>query len=368
MPATTRNFALAAMACTAMLGTMPHPAQAQNRQPALSADAVVPASVLADTPHRDLSNGLVTVKVYLPGGFYRGTRFDRTGVVAHATYKGQDYGKPWFSSYSPLVRDFRWADGQVTVSTVSAAAGPAEEFAPVGFDEAGLCREAAQKNNCGRFLKIGVGLLKRDTETYDFVHAYPVLAEGRRGFAAGKTHIRMTHTLSDKATGYGYSYVKTVRLVPGKARMVIAHVLTNTGSKDIVSSVYCHNFLTLSPGNENITITAPFAITAEKPFAPDAAVVDGKTIRYLRVMKDGETVTSPITGFGTAVSDYDFLVRNTASGFGQRIRADQPLARINFWSIATNTSWEPYIAIDLKPGQTKRWTYTYDYFGPGEQP
>jgi hypothetical protein len=25
---------------------------------------------------------------------------------------------------------------------------------------------------------------------------------------------------------------------------------------------------------------------------------------------------------------------------------------------------EPYIAIDLKPGATKRWTYTYTYDGP----
>ena len=61
------------------------------------------------------------------------------------------------------------------------------------------------------------------------------------------------------------------------------------------------------------------------------------------------------------MGDYDFKVVNTKTGFGQRIRADQPLARINFWSIRTTFSWEPYIAISLKPGETKRWTYTYDY-------
>ena len=83
-------------------------------------------------------------------------------------------------------------------------------------------------------------------------------------------------------------------------------------------------------------------------------------------MKEGESVTTPFTGFGSKASDYDFKVVNTATGFGQRIRADQPLARINFWSIRTIFSWEPYIAISLKPGETKRWSYTYDYFGPGE--
>jgi hypothetical protein len=154
--------------------------------------------------------------------------------------------------------------------------------------------------------------------------------------------------------------------VPGKAQMVIEHELKNTGKKAIETSVYCHNFLTLGTGNENVAITAPFNITAAKPFAPGAAEVSGKTIRYLRAVKEGESVTSPISGFSTQVSDYDFKVTNTKTGFGQRIRADQPLSRINFWSIRTNVSWEPYIAISLKPGESKKWTYTYNYFGPGE--
>jgi hypothetical protein len=161
--------------------------------------------------------------------------------------------------------------------------------------------------------------------------------------------------------------VKTVRLVPGKPQMLIEHVLTNTGKKDIDTKVYCHNFLTLGTGNENVAITAPFDIKPGKPFAADAAAVEGKTFRYLRAVKEGESVTSPITGFGSSVSDYDFKVVNTKTGFGQRIRADQPLAQINFWSIRTNVSWEPYIGIALKPGETKRWTYTYDYFGPEDQ-
>jgi hypothetical protein len=354
-----RKNALVAGTILTAISALAATAQTQQVPPA----SIIPASTLDNLPHKDISNGIVTAKVYLPGpgGFYRGTRFDRSGVVAHATYKGQDYGKYWFGSYSPVVRDFAWIDGQVTVSTASAAAGPAEEFTPLGFDGAG---------KGGRFLKIGVGILQRDSDEYVFVHNYPVLNEGTRTSSATKSSVHLTHTLSDKATGYGYSYAKTVKLVPGKPQMQIEHLLKNTGNKDIVTEVYCHNFLTLSttdaPGDENVTITAPFEIKAEKPFAPDAAAVEGKTIRYLRGIKEGESVTSPISGFGSSVSDFDFKVVNTKTGFGQRIRADQPLSRINFWSIRTNTSWEPYIAISLKPGETKRWTYTYDYFGPGE--
>ena len=345
------KFVVAAMGSAAILT-----GSVMAQPPAAS---IIPASVLDGLPHRDISNGIVSAKAYIPGpgGFYRGTRFDRAGVVAHATYKGHDFGQYWFSSYSPHVRDFIWRDGQVTVHPASAAPGPVEEFAAVGFDDAGME---------GRFLKIGVGILKRDTPAYDYVHNYPVLNEGKRGFSATKTNARYTQSVSGDPSGYGYSYVKTVRLVPGKPQMLIEHVLTNTGKKDIDTKVYCHNFLTLGTGNENVAITAPFDIKVGKPFAADAAAVDGKTFRYLRAVKEGESVTSPITGFGSNVSDYDFKVVNTKTGFGQRIRADQPLAQINFWSIRTNVSWEPYIAIALKPGETKRWTYTYDYFGPGE--
>ena len=108
-----------------------------------------------------------------------------------------------------------------------------------------------------------------------------------------------------------------------------------------------------------------FVVSTHEPLLP----VDNTKSRVLLTrgcIYEGESVTSPISGFGNSASDYDFKVVNTKSGFGQRIRADQPLARINFWSIRTNVSWEPYIAISLKPGESKKWTYTYDYFGPGE--
>jgi hypothetical protein len=146
----------------------------------------------------------------------------------------------------------------------------------------------------------------------------------------------------------------------------LGHVLTNTGSKPIVTVVYNHNFLTLSPGNKHIVITAPFNLTATQPLQPDILKVEGKTVRYIAPVGPGGHTISLMTGFSDKVSDYDFRVANSATGYGVRIRADQPVARINFWSVNTILGWEPYIAISLKPGETKRWTNTYDYYGPKE--
>jgi hypothetical protein len=49
-----------------------------------------------------------------------------------------------------------------------------------------------------------------------------------------------------------------------------------------------------------------------------------------------------------------------------RIRADQPIARLLWWSVPSTLSLEPYMAISLKPGEEKRWTHTLDYYGPGD--
>ena len=319
----------------------------------------LPAMALEDFPHVQISNGLITAQVYPPGEkqLYRGTRFDHAGVVFHVTYKGQDYSTYWFDRFVTDSGDDGKYPAGVEHSCCSVS-GPVEEFAAVGFEEAGMG---------GRFVKPGIGIFKRDNDNPLRFPTLPVLNEGKRGFKATRNGARFTQDLRDPQSGYGYNYVKTVTLAPGKPQMTIAHVLKNTGSKPIVTTVYCHNFLSLSPGSEHMVITAPFDWSAEKPLQPELVKLDGKTIRYIAPIPKGVTTISLMNGFGDRASDYDFTVTNTKTGFGQRIRGDQPIAKINMWSISTTYSLEPYVAISLKPGETKRWTYTYDLFGPGEE-
>jgi len=319
----------------------------------------LPASALEDFPHVAISNGLITAQVYPPGKkeLYQGTRFDHAGVVFHVTYKGQDYSTYWFDRFVTDPRDENKYPAGVQHSCC-AVSGPVEEFAAVGFEEAGMG---------GRFLKPGIGIFKRTSDKADQFPTLPVLNEGKRTFKATKSNARFTQDINDPLSGYGYSYVKTVALVPGRPQMTIAHVLKNTGSKPIVTTVYCHNFLTLSPGSEHMVITAPFAWSAEKPLQPELVKLDGNNLRYIAPIPPGVTTISLMNGFGDHASDYDFTVTNTRTGFGQRIRGDQPIAKINMWSINTTYSLEPYIAISLKPGESKRWTYTYDFFATGEK-
>ena len=83
----------------------------------------------AEFPQAEISNSRVRAKLYLPdaqNGYYRGTRFDWSGVIASLECDGHSYFGKWFERYDPKLHD--------------AITGPVEEFftngAGLGYDEA----------------------------------------------------------------------------------------------------------------------------------------------------------------------------------------------------------------------------------------
>src|SRR5579871_174774 len=106
------------------------------------------------SPQAELTNGILKVQFYLPdakNGFYRGTRFDWSGVIGNLEYKGHRYYGPWFTKTDPAVIDFVYKGTDIVAGPCSAVTGPAEEFSTddkaLGFDET---------KPGGTFIKIGV--------------------------------------------------------------------------------------------------------------------------------------------------------------------------------------------------------------------
>ena len=159
--------------------------------------------------------------------------------------------------------------------------------------------------------------------------------------------------------GYAYVYEKTLTLVPGKPQLLITHRLRNTGKKTISTSVYDHNFLRITPGNGGVTVTFPFALATASPPPSDLMRVQDNTLTYLRPMANKERISFLITGFGKTAADYDFTV--AGGGASVRVQGDNPVTRLNIFSVDRVQSVEPYTAIDLAPGAEKRWAYTYTY-------
>ncbi|MCF2520043.1 hypothetical protein [Dyadobacter sp. CY351] len=299
----------------------------------------------ADFPEAVISNGIINAKLMMPdasSGYYRGVRFDWAGQVASLDYKGHSYFGQWNSTYDPKLHD--------------AIMGPVEEFVALDFD-------AVKPGET--FVKIGVGVLvKPDDKKYSFATNYEVKDAGKWTVDKRQDHVTFTHTLKD-ATGYGYVYTKTLKLVKGKPQLVLEHSLKNTGSKEISTSTYNHNFFMIDkePTNEHIRIVFPFEVSGEGAGFGTIVNAKGKTLNYARPVVNGDQIfSSGLKGFGASAKDYDIRIENTKTSAGVRITGDRPLEKLVYWANPTTSCPEPYIHISAKPGQETKWNVNYEFY------
>jgi hypothetical protein len=317
----------------------------------------------ASPPQVQISNGFLTAGVYLPDrdrGFYRGTRFDWSGVFSSLQYEHHEFYGKWFQRAVPSVHDFQFDGPEIVVGAASAITGPVEEFTTnnhaLGFDEA----KPGQ-----HFVKIGVGvLLKSDTAPYDRFRPYKIVDQGTRTTKTSTNSVEFTQAIEDKSSGYGYVYRKIVTLTPGRPQMVLTHSLRNTGAKPIESNVYDHNFLILDhePIGPDFTIDATYPIKPTTPPAAGLMEVNANQVRYLKTLADEEDLILDLSGFGSSTENYDFRVENKHAGVGVRFTGNRPLTRATVWSVRTAIGMEPEIGFDIKPGEQFEWTITYDYY------
>src|SRR5512141_425512 len=75
------------------------------------------SAAAADFPQAEITNGVATAKFYLPDnerGYYRGTRFDWSGVISSFRTLDHEFFGVWFEKYDPKLHD--------------AITGPVEDF------------------------------------------------------------------------------------------------------------------------------------------------------------------------------------------------------------------------------------------------
>ena len=294
-------------------------------------------------PQAEISNDLITAKLYLPDatqGYYRGSRFDWSGVIPELKFDGHDYFGQWFTRYDPIIHD--------------AICGPVEEFSAINYEQASVGSE---------FIRIGIGGLRKSTDSrFDRFGYYELSNPGKWTVKKTKDCVVFIHQLKDVA-GYSYIYEKKVRLTKGKPQMVLEHKLKNTGKKEIKTDAYNHNFFTIdhqtTGPNSVIKFTFPIQVTGENPLAK----INGRQIEFLRELSPRETVFwGDVQGHTNSVKDYDFCIENTKTGAGVRITCDQPVSKIIFWSSVKTQCPEPYIDINIQPGKTFTWTIIYDFY------
>jgi hypothetical protein len=174
--------------------------------------------------------------------------------------------------------------------------------------------------------------------------------------------VEFVHELTDES-GYGYVYVKTLRLPEGKPELVLEHRLKNTGRKPIETSVYNHNFIVIDdqPTGPDFVIKVPFEIEAAHDRG-GFAETRGKELVYLRELQGDQRAMVRVAGFGDSPDDYDIRVENATARAGVRITCDRPLARMVVWAIRPVRSPEPYIDLHVGPGSEFTWRIAYEFY------
>lgn len=295
-------------------------------------------------PQADISNGIMTAKLYLPdvkNGYYQGTRFDWAGNMPSLKYSGHEYFGQWYEVYRPDIHDV--------------VMGPVDAVQPIDFNEA---------QPGGKGLIVGIGSIRKpDEKPYTFTHTYEVIDHGKWQVKKKSDQILFAHTFKDN--DYSYEYEKVIRLEKNKPVMVIEHRLKNKGKKTLETTCYNHNFFVIDNLPVGPAYSAEFSFPLKGKFTDggDIASMNGNRMVLGRNLVKPETVFSGnIQGEGVTGMPYQIKVENSAAKTGVKITCDKPLAFVNFWCCHTTFCPEPYISVKAEPGKTFEWTITYEFY------
>jgi hypothetical protein len=301
-----------------------------------------------------ITNGIVSMEVALPHhseGYYRGARFDWSGLICSLEYDGHTYIAPPFAYHDPL--------------DSSCAVGTCEEFRAcrpgvpdlLGYPEA-VVGEG--------FLKIGVGIEEKPVEPcYNFGANYNILTFGTWDIVTADNSITFKQSLSLNEH-HGYTYEKNITLLPNSAGFIIAHGLTNNGDDNLWINHYCHNFIRI----DGEFIGTNYRITL--PYQPVFDIQANQKLHYLE--KDGFSVNVikdyvddnamegvNILGFDTEDAlQNSFVIENLRTGAYISVKGDRP-AVCNYIPCGKRfISVEPQIEMNIKKGETFKWSNYYE--------
>jgi hypothetical protein len=299
----------------------------------------------SDFPQFVLANDAIKLLIYLPDtekGYYRGTRFDWSGLIEKVEYKGHTIFGPWKSRHDPANHDD--------------ADGTAEEFGmfdPLGYDEAKPGEP---------FLKIGVGKLEKPEEPkYEFWKTYKILEPGTWKIKHEADWIEFQQEVTGPR-GWGYRYTKRITLLKDSPGFVIRHTLQNTGNKAISTTHYCHNFVIIDkePVGPDYRLEFPFDAKAKQSLKETAAV-KGRQLLFDRPIKEGESLFTELEGSKGRVEDNEVMASHRKAGVGIRIKGDSALRQFNFFAVKESLCPEPFIDIRLDPGKDMQWSSQYQF-------
>jgi hypothetical protein len=224
------------------------------------------------------------------------------------------------------------------------------------------------------FLKIGVGILRRNAAAYNFSTSYPVVELARTTATWQSDRVRFVQTLTGNANGYCCHLEEDV--IVKNDRLIMNYLLRNTGSKPFTTEQYLHNFVCFSgrsvgPG---VRLSFPYDFTtnpAVTPWQPSGRIRDIRAAAaavYVRIANSIE-FTDKASGVpkiwiykpqGYAGPDL-CAVEHTETQQRLVVESSIPAAYFGIWTTDYQVSPEQFLQVTLAPGEETRFSRTYTF-------
>jgi hypothetical protein len=240
-------------------------------------------------------------------------------------------------------------------------------------------------SNGSAFLKIGVGILQRNSSAYNFSTSYPVIELAQTSTTWQPDRAHFVQTLSGTANGYCCRLEED--LIVKNDRIIMHYVLTNTGTKTFTTEQYLHNFLCFSQRNvgPDCRVYFPYQITASpevQQWQPPELKQVGRGLQWVdnnppmvslaNMILYTKTISSVPKTWIYKPDDYigsdSIAVEQT--DVDQRVVIDSSLrsAYVGIWTTSYQVSPEQFVIITLAPGERAEFTRTYRFSANGSMP
>ena len=265
---------------------------------------------------------------------YGGTRFDHSGRIALAEFRGHTFIGRWTEIAGRRVPMYSLGTSEEYKTNLAIDPTPPETRAVI---------------------RIGVGRMGRTDPNGRWT-----IAPAPWEVQSGPDWIEFRQAVAHPS-GWGYHLVKRLTLADRPGEFRFDRRLRNTGTGEIAATFYCHNWF----GIDGVGIGPDYRVRF--PFRPKmewgkwrgGGQIVGQEINFLG------PVTEPLPGFYARFAgrwDADenrVTIEQTRSGACVRIVGDWPVSLYGVYATREEICPEPHFAFRLAPGDERSWATTY---------
>jgi hypothetical protein len=291
-----------------------------------------------------LGDGRLRIEVMDPASperYNRGVRFATVAAVLRATYAGHSF------LHAPAKHDPVDDHGGLASEFDLCIPGGPREHLPPGW------REASEG---GGFLKIGVGVLRKQGKDYHLFHHPALLSPASTTVIWEASRATFTQTCQG-VDGYAYELgaVVTVR----DPEITIDWNLANTGSTAFATRTYAHNFLRFDdhdagPGYE-LAFPFPIAVSGANP----EQRVAGQIVQF--TSRIPTWVNMAIAWPADYVGANSCVLSHPEAGMSLTCTTSLSSDLIAIHARAAYISPEQFVRLELAPGVQATWSRTWRF-------